>query len=159
LTPLEALFGFEQLGVQGADNARFSHAACLVLVLMLGVDARAGAQSTEHQVAYLQSPPSPVIAAPPRHALPLASSVLLIQRQADWHRLVMRLAHGLTSITVGRALVPDCKLRIPCRTSLKGAFRLALSHNFQPQPSHLNRSSGLALDAVLPQRGHFIVQI
>ena len=34
-----------------------------------------------------------------------------------------------------------------------------MNHNFQPQRSHLNRSSGLVLAAVLPQRGHFIVQI
>jgi hypothetical protein len=34
-----------------------------------------------------------------------------------------------------------------------------LNHNFQPQRSHLNRSSGFALDAGLPQRGHLIVQI
>jgi hypothetical protein len=37
-------------------------------------------------------------------------------------------------------------------------FRI-LNHNFQPQRSHLNRSSGFALDAELPQRGHLIVQI
>jgi hypothetical protein len=34
-----------------------------------------------------------------------------------------------------------------------------VNHNFQPQRSHLNGSSGFALDAVLPQCGHFIVQI
>ena len=34
-----------------------------------------------------------------------------------------------------------------------------MNHNFQPQRSHLNRSSGLVFAAVLPQRGHFIVQI
>ena len=34
-----------------------------------------------------------------------------------------------------------------------------LNHNFQPQRSHLNRSSGFSLEAVLPQRGHFIVHI
>ena len=35
----------------------------------------------------------------------------------------------------------------------------AWNHNFQPQPSHLNCCSGFALMAVLPQCGHFIVQI
>ena len=34
-----------------------------------------------------------------------------------------------------------------------------MNHNFQPQRSHLNCSSGLSLEAVLPQRGHFIVHI
>ena len=34
-----------------------------------------------------------------------------------------------------------------------------VNHNFQPQRSHLNRSSGFSLQAVLPQRGHFIVHI
>jgi hypothetical protein len=34
-----------------------------------------------------------------------------------------------------------------------------LNHNFQPQPLHLNCSSGFALDAVPPQCGHFIVQV
>jgi hypothetical protein len=34
-----------------------------------------------------------------------------------------------------------------------------VNHNFQPQRSHLNRSSGFSLEAVLPQRGHFIVHI
>jgi hypothetical protein len=34
-----------------------------------------------------------------------------------------------------------------------------MNHNFQPQRSHLNRSSGFSLEAVFPQRGHFIVHI
>jgi hypothetical protein len=34
-----------------------------------------------------------------------------------------------------------------------------MSHNFQPQRSHLNCSSGFALAAVLPQCGHFIVHM
>jgi hypothetical protein len=34
-----------------------------------------------------------------------------------------------------------------------------VNHNFQPQRSHLKCSSGFSLDAVLPQRGHFIVHI
>ena len=34
-----------------------------------------------------------------------------------------------------------------------------MNHNFQPQRSHLNCSSGFSLEAVLPQRGHFIVHI
>jgi hypothetical protein len=34
-----------------------------------------------------------------------------------------------------------------------------VNHNFQPQRSHLNCSSGFSLEAVLPQRGHFIVHI
>jgi hypothetical protein len=37
--------------------------------------------------------------------------------------------------------------------------RRDVNHNFQPQRSHLNRSSGFSLEAVLPQRGHFIVHI
>jgi hypothetical protein len=34
-----------------------------------------------------------------------------------------------------------------------------VNHNFQPQRSHLNCSSGFSLEAVLPQRGHFMVHI
>ena len=34
-----------------------------------------------------------------------------------------------------------------------------MNDNFQPQRSHLNCSSGFSLEAVLLQRGHFIVHI
>jgi hypothetical protein len=37
--------------------------------------------------------------------------------------------------------------------------RASQNHNFQPQRSHLNRSSGFSFEAVFPQRGHFIVHI
>ena len=57
----------------------------LVLGLILGSHAQAGAQSIEHRVAFVQSPPSNIIVSPPRHTLPLTSSVLLIQQQEDFH--------------------------------------------------------------------------
>src|ERR1700674_4291457 len=57
----------------------------LILGLVLGSHARAGAQSTEHRIAFVQSPPSSMIVFPPRHAMPLASSVLLIQQQGNFH--------------------------------------------------------------------------
>ena len=57
----------------------------LVLGLILGSHARAGAQSTEHRIAFVQSPPSSMIVFPPRDAVPPASSVLLIQQQGNFH--------------------------------------------------------------------------
>src|SRR5215470_16346544 len=57
----------------------------LAVGLILGFHEPAGAQSTEHRIAFLQPPPSPMMAHPPRHALPFASSVLLIQSQVDFH--------------------------------------------------------------------------
>lgn len=36
--------------------------------------------------------------------------------------------------------------------------RFDANYNFQPQLSHLNRSSGFGFVAVLPQCGHFMVQ-
>jgi hypothetical protein len=57
----------------------------LVLSLILGFDARAAAQSTEHRTAFLESLPSPTVVSAPSHTLPLASSLLLIQRQVDFH--------------------------------------------------------------------------
>ena len=53
----------------------------LVLSLILGTEALAEAQSTAHQVAFVQSSPSQTLESPLRHALPLNSSVLLTQ----WH--------------------------------------------------------------------------
>ena len=57
----------------------------LVLGLILGSHARAGAQSTEHRIAFVQSLPSSMLVLPPRHAVSLASSVLLIQQQGNFH--------------------------------------------------------------------------
>jgi hypothetical protein len=57
----------------------------LVLSLILGSQALAEAQSTAHQVAFVQSSPSQMLASPLRHALPLNSSVSLIQRQGNFH--------------------------------------------------------------------------
>lgn len=57
----------------------------LVVGLILGFHGSAGAQSTEHRIAFFQSPPSPMIVFSPRHALQLASSVPLIQHQVDFH--------------------------------------------------------------------------
>src|SRR5580704_2168548 len=58
----------------------------LVVGLILGSHARAGAQSTEYRVAFVQSPPSQMIVSSPRQAPPFGSSVLLIQQQVDFHR-------------------------------------------------------------------------
>jgi hypothetical protein len=59
------------------------------LVLLLGLTLTshtgAGAQSTEHRVAFVQSPSSQMIVSPPRQAPPLGSSVLLIQQPGDFH--------------------------------------------------------------------------
>ena len=57
----------------------------LVLGLILSGHTRAGAQSTDHRIAFVQSPPSSMIVFPPRHAVPPASSVLLIQQQGNFH--------------------------------------------------------------------------
>jgi hypothetical protein len=57
----------------------------LILGLILGTHARAGAQSTEYRIAFVQSPPSSMMVFPPRHAVPLDSSVLLIQQQGNFH--------------------------------------------------------------------------
>lgn len=57
----------------------------LVLGLILGGHAQAGAQSTEHRVAFVQSPPSQMMVSQPSHALPLTSSVLLIQQLGEFH--------------------------------------------------------------------------
>src|SRR5579864_8377004 len=57
----------------------------LVLGLTLGFGGRAGAQSTEYRTAFVHPPRSPMIDSSPRHALPFASSMLLIQPQADFH--------------------------------------------------------------------------
>jgi hypothetical protein len=58
----------------------------LVVGLILGSHARAGAQSTEHRVAFVQSPPLQMTVSSPRQAPPFGSSVLLIQQQWDFHR-------------------------------------------------------------------------
>jgi len=47
----------------------------------------------------------------------------------------------------------------PSKPYRRRRTRHDVNHNFQPQRSHLNRSSGFSLAAVLPQRGHFIVHI
>jgi hypothetical protein len=57
----------------------------LLLGLTLGSHTGAGAQSTAHRVAFVQSPPSFTIASPPRQAPPLGSSVLLNQPLGDFH--------------------------------------------------------------------------
>jgi hypothetical protein len=57
----------------------------LALCLLLGSYAHAGAQSTEHRVAFVQSPPSQMMVSAPHHASPFGSPVLLIQQQADFH--------------------------------------------------------------------------
>ena len=57
----------------------------LVLAVVVGFDVRAGAQSGQHRTALLQSPPSPMIVSPPRHALPFASSGLVTQGPGDFH--------------------------------------------------------------------------
>ena len=69
-------------------GVRYGEIKRLVLVvgLILGSHARAGAQSTEHRVAFVQSPPSQMIVSSPRQAPPFGSSVLLIQQQWDFHR-------------------------------------------------------------------------
>jgi len=53
----------------------------LVVGLIFGGQARAGAQSTEHRIAFVQSPRSQMIVSSPRQAPPFGSSVLLIQQQ------------------------------------------------------------------------------
>jgi hypothetical protein len=58
----------------------------LVVGLILGSHARAGAQSIEHQDAFVQSPPSQMIVSSPRQAPPFGSSMLLIQHQWDFQR-------------------------------------------------------------------------
>ena len=57
----------------------------LLLGLTLGGHTGAGAQSTEHRVAFIQSPSSQMIVSPPRQTPPLGSSVLLIQQLGDFH--------------------------------------------------------------------------
>ena len=57
----------------------------LAVGLILGFHGSAGAQSTEHRIAFFQSPPSPMIAIFPGHALQLASFVPLIQHRVDFH--------------------------------------------------------------------------
>jgi hypothetical protein len=57
----------------------------LLLGLTLGSHTGAGAQSTDHRVAFVQSPLSLMIASPPRQAPPLGSSVLLIQQPGNFH--------------------------------------------------------------------------
>lgn len=57
----------------------------LLLGLTLGSHTGAGAQSTEHRIAFIQSPASKMIVFPPRQAPPLGSSVLLIQQHGDFH--------------------------------------------------------------------------
>jgi hypothetical protein len=57
----------------------------LLLGLTLGSYTGAEAQSTEHRVAFVQSPPSLTIASPPRQAPPLGSSFSLIQQPGDFH--------------------------------------------------------------------------
>jgi hypothetical protein len=74
----------------------------LAVGLILGFHEPAGAQSNEDRIAFLQSPPSPIIASPPRHALPLASSVLLIQSQVDFHE-----GYGFRITTDYRPQNPD----------------------------------------------------
>ena len=56
---------------------------------------------------------------------------------------------------LARAKLCICRPHVP----LNRASRFDVNHNCQPQPSHLNRSWGFAFVAVLPQCGHFIVQI
>jgi len=59
------------------------------LVLVLGLifcsHARAGAQGTEHPLAFVQSPVSSITVSSSHLALPLISSVLLIQQQGEFH--------------------------------------------------------------------------
>lgn len=57
----------------------------LVLSLILGTEALAEAQSTGHQIAFVQPSPSQMLASPLRHTLPLNSSLLLIRRQGNSH--------------------------------------------------------------------------
>lgn len=57
----------------------------LVLSLMVASQTLAEAQSTAHQVAFVQSSPSQTLASPLRHALPLNSSVLLTQWHGNFH--------------------------------------------------------------------------
>ena len=57
----------------------------VVLSLVIGSPALAGAQNTEHWITFVQSPPSPMIVSFTPNAPPLASSVLLIQHQRDFH--------------------------------------------------------------------------
>jgi hypothetical protein len=61
---------------------------------------------------------------------------------------------ALPSTKNGRHWLTVCSPALESRES-----RPTMNHNFQPQPSHLNFSSGFVLDAVPPQCGHFIVQI
>ncbi len=56
----------------------------LLLGLALSSHPMAGAQSTEHRVAFLQSPPLQM-AVSSRQARPFGSSVLLIQHQGNFH--------------------------------------------------------------------------
>jgi hypothetical protein len=57
----------------------------LLLGLTLGSHTGARAQSTEHRVAFVQSPSSQMIVSPPRQTPPFGSSVLLIQQLGDFH--------------------------------------------------------------------------
>jgi hypothetical protein len=57
----------------------------LLLGLVLGSHPIAGAQSTEHRVTFVQSPPSQMIVSAPRQA-PFDSSVLLFQQQWGFNR-------------------------------------------------------------------------
>ena len=57
----------------------------LLLGLVLGSHPIAGAQSTEHRVAFHQSPPLPMTVSSPRQTPPFGSSVQLIQQQGNFH--------------------------------------------------------------------------
>lgn len=57
----------------------------LLLGLTLGSHTGAGAQSTEHRVAFIQTPSSQMIVFPPRQAPLLGSSVLFIQQHGDFN--------------------------------------------------------------------------
>ncbi len=57
----------------------------LVLGFLLGSHVPAGAQSTDHPIAFVQSPVSSMTVSSPHLALPLISSVLLIQDQGEFH--------------------------------------------------------------------------
>ncbi len=77
---------FSAIDPRGAANMRVSRKRLVfALGLTLGLNGRAGAQGAQHRIEFVQSRPSSTIISSPHHALPLASSVLFIQRQSDFH--------------------------------------------------------------------------
>jgi hypothetical protein len=85
----------------------------------------------------------------PSAGKPLRCARKLLELLGSAHRAIWQAARA-------------CQNRVRGRHSLSKAAHATqedVSHNFQPQRSHLNCSGGLALDAVLPQCGHFIVQM